>query len=297
MAAPALSGASRVAGILDGLALEADGIYSSTLPATPQADEIRARAAVARGEYADVMAEISRHHSVPVMDAEIRLFLRGVGPHAVVVDVGAGWGWHWRRLDAMRTDVFVLVVDFVRENLRRAADLLGSLVNDRVFLVHADATALPFPASAFDGYWTVQTLQHIPAFERALEEAERVLRPNGLFACYALNRARLIELVYRLSGKQYHVRGTRAGSFYLARGSAEERRVVERVFGSRVTSRYTELLFHPELRLCTGAQNSWAGAVDAKLSGALPPMSWVARQRSYHVRKPAVTRGDGALRG
>lgn len=272
--------------ILDGLPLEADGIYSSSsLPAlASQADEIYHRETVAR-RARNLLDEIGRHHSIQVMDREVALFLRGVPPRGVVADIGGGWAWHWRHLDIQRPDVSLVVVDCVRENLRQAARLLGPLVNERVFLVHGDATKLPFPSSVFDGCWSVQALQHVPDFEQAVVEAERILRPNGRFACYALNRAKLIELAYWLSGRKYHVRGTRPGSFYLARGSTHDAHVVEHVFRSPVTARYTEVLFHPDLRLYSGGTASWIGRADACLSSAFPLLAWVARQRSYHARK------------
>ncbi len=273
--------------ILGGLELGADGIYSAVLAAAPdQADEVREREVIARLEHPDLLLEIGRHHSIPVMDRELRTFLRGVRAHGVVVDVGGGWGWHWRGLAGGRPDVSVVVVDFVRENLRLAARMLGALVNDRAFLVHGDATKLPFPPLVFDGYWSVQALQHIPSFEQAVTEAHRVLRPSAEFACYSLNRAKLIESLYRAMGKTYHVQGKRSGSFYLARASAEQASLVSRVFGSRVVSRYTEVLFHPDLRLHTGGAASRIGALDACLSSNIPLLAWIARQRSYHTRKP-----------
>jgi ubiquinone/menaquinone biosynthesis C-methylase UbiE len=279
----------EIAVILDGLNLEADGIYSSVLPtAVQQADEIRDRARVAQQTSGDLLVEIGRHHSIPVMEEEIRRFLRGVRADGVVADIGGGWGWHWRRLDAERPDLCVVVVDFVRENLRQAAGLLGAMVNRQIFLVHGDATALPFPSSVFDGYWSVQTLQHIPNVEAPLVEARRVLRPGGQFASYSLNRERLIELAYGLLGKPYHVHGKRPDSFWLSRGSDAEARTVARVFGSSVTSRYTEVLFHPDLRLSTGGASSRIGRIDARLSSATPMLAWVARQRSYHTLKPAA---------
>ena len=278
----------EVAAILNGLELEADGIYSSAFPkATGQADEIRERETFALRKHPDLLLEIGRHHSIPVMDREVRLFLGGIPSHGVVADVGGGWGWHWRRLATERPDVCVVLVDFVRANLRVAARVLGALVNDQVFLVHGDAMKLPFPSSAFDGFWSVQTLQHIPCFEHAVREAHRILGQNGRFACYSLNRAKLIEVAYRLMGKPYTVHGERRGHFHLARGDAEQAGLVARVFGSRVTSRYTEIMFHPDLGLRTGGASSWIGCVDARLSSNLPLLTWIARQRSYHARKPS----------
>lgn len=277
----------KIAVALDGLELSGDGIYSAVLTAeTEQADEVRLREAVAQREHGDLLAEIARHHSIAAMAGEVRWFLRRIPVDGVVVDIGGGWGWHWRHLEE-RPDVCVIVVDLVRENLRLAERILGTLVNERVFLVHADATRLPFPTSVFDGYWSVQALQHIHRFEQAVQEAYRVLRPHGEFACYSLNRAVLIEAVYRVMGKPYHVQGKRPGSFYLARGSAEQAGIVSRVFGAPAKNRYTEVLFHPDLRIRTGGERSRIGAIDSHLSSSLPMLSWVARQRSYHVRKPS----------
>lgn len=275
-----------IAAILGGLDRGSDGIYSAAHPvATDQVDEVRLRESVAERVPVDMLAEVGRHHSIPVMDRELRLFLDIVPRDGVVVDVGGGWGWHWRAQPDGRTDFCVIMVDFVRANLRIAARLLGQLVNRQVFLVHGDATCLPFPADVFDGYWSVQALQHVPRFDVAVTEAHRVLRRGAAFASYSLNRARLIEAVYRIAGKTYHIEGSRPGSFYLARGSAEQAAVVGRIFGEPVTSRYTEVLFHPDLGMSTGAAPSVMGRLDARLSSRLPLLAPVARQRSYHTRK------------
>jgi SAM-dependent methyltransferase len=277
---------TEIARILDGLQLGTDGVYSSALPlVTDQADEIRERLAVARGEHPDLLREVGRHHSIPVMESEVRRLLRGVRADGVVVDVGSGWGWHWSGLAGTRPDITVVVVDFVRENLQLAARMLGGLVNHQVFLVHGDATSLPFPSDVFDGYWSVQAFQHIPRFEQAVVEAHRVLRPAGNFASYSLNRARAIEAVYGLLGKRYHVEGKRPGSFYLARGSAGQAALVSRVFGAPVVNRYTEILFHPDFKLYTGAASSRVGAFDGHLGSATPSLAWIARQRSFHTSK------------
>lgn len=276
----------RIATILSELERATDGIYSGRMTtAVAQADEIRLREAVAERSGGHLLEQVGRHHSIPVMDAEVRWFLARIPRHGVIVDVGGGWGWHWRHLGVERPDVGVVLVDFVRANLAVAARLLGSVVDARVFLVHAEATTLPFPPSSFDGYWSVQALQHIPGLQAALTEADRVLKPGGEFAAYWLNRAPMVEAAYRLMRRRYHRQGRIAGSFYLARASADMAATVARVFGSPVVSRYTEILFHPDLRAYTGSARSRIGALDARLSGSMPLLSWVARQRSYHTRK------------
>ena len=222
------------------------------------------------------------------MQREVRTFLTGIPRQGVVADIGGGWGWHWRHLRVERPDITVIVVDMVRDNLRLAVRILGDLVNDQVFLVHGDATALPFPSEVFHGYWSVQALQHVPAFERAIREAHRILRSSGRFASYSLNRARLIEFVYRIMHRPYHLEGKRPGSFYLARSSAEQQRIIESVFERPVVTRYSEVLFHPDLKLRTGSEASPFGKLDARLSGGLPLLAYVARQRSYHVNRRAA---------
>jgi ubiquinone/menaquinone biosynthesis C-methylase UbiE len=277
-----------IAAILSGLERGADGVFSSHfVPATAQADEVREREAVARTASGDLLGEVGRHHSIAVMDREVRRFLHSVPEYGVVLDAGGGWGWQWRHLGAHRPDVGVVILDFVRDNLRQAARLLGGSVDDQVALVHADATQLPFGDAMFAGYWSVQTLQHIPDFDRAVGEARRVLRPNAPFACYSLNHQTLVEAMYRALGRRYHVRGPRQGSSYLSRATAREAANVERVFGAAVTCRYTEVLFHPDLGMQAGGERSWIGRLDTALSSDRAVLSWIARQRSYHTRKQA----------
>ena len=51
----------------------------------------------------------------------------------------------------------VFIVDMIVENLVQATNLLDGKKKN-IFLVHGDATNLIFDDSAFDGYWSVQTL-------------------------------------------------------------------------------------------------------------------------------------------
>ena len=100
----------EISAILAGLTLEADGIYSSVLPtAERQADEIRDRVSVAQRSDDDLLFEISRHHSISVMDRELRRFLRDVPADGIVADIGGGWGsrgaWVLETTMCTRSDV------------------------------------------------------------------------------------------------------------------------------------------------------------------------------------------------
>lgn len=249
------------------------------------------REGVAAQEYDDYLTAIARSHSILVMDREVDRFLAPMPRGALILDIGGCWGWNWRRLAATRPDVGVLIIDFVRGNLLHAKRLLGPLVGEQVALMQADATKLPFTdsdagRSRFDGVWTVQVFQHIPDFACACREAHRVLKRGGRFTNYSLNTTPLYRGIYRLLGKPFHTHGMVENSFHLTRANESQRQIVAGIFGGQVLDRYTECLFHRELKLgFTGSPGNPIGRLDALLS-SLPWLGrWIARQRSFEVTK------------
>ena len=271
----------------------ADGIWSAQQPerGSDQALERALRERVAAEHYDDYLAAIAQCHSIPVMDREVGRFLACQRRDAMVLDIGGCWGWHWRRVGDTRPDVGIVIVDFIRGNLVHAKKMLGPLVGTQVALVHADASALPFPTgdapgSGFDGVWSVQALQHIPGFQRACGEAQRVLAPGGRFANYSLSITPIVRLVYGLCGKPYHTDGRLNDQFHLTRADDAQRTLVEQIFRAPATERYTECLFHPDLGLAfTGRDGSWIGRLDALLSDHAWLGRWTGRQRSVEVIK------------
>ncbi|EMO07731.1 methyltransferase domain protein [Leptospira borgpetersenii str. Noumea 25] len=119
------------------------------------------------------------------------------------MDIGGCWGWHWRNIPKERPDVKVVVIDFLRENLNHAKIFLGNSIGKYVYLVHADATSLPFQDQIFDGVWTVQTFQHIPDFKKTCSEAFRVLKSEGTFINYSLSSTPMNRIIYFLLGKNF----------------------------------------------------------------------------------------------
>jgi len=76
--------------------------------------------------------------------------------------------------------------------LERSANLFGCDLSSKMMarqmakwpaarLALADATALPYPAAAFDGVLTIHVLHLIGDWRGALREIQRVLRPGGVF--------------------------------------------------------------------------------------------------------------------
>lgn len=284
-----------------GVVLGLDGIYSglkNTMIAD-QSDEKKLREKVAAQHYEDYLSVISKHHSIPVMDHEVDRFLKRMPENALILDIGGCWGWHWRRIGQTRPDIAVLIIDFVRENLVHAQRLLEVLVGSQVALMHADATSLPFPEAGspfpgadgifpgFDAIWTVQTFQHIPDFERAVSEVHRVLKPGGRFINYSLHNTSFNRAIYRLLGKRFHSEGMMRGQYHLIRANDRQRQIVAAIFGKGgVVDRYTECLFHPDLKFALGGRKgSLLGWLDSWIGGQNYFCRFFGRQRSFEAIK------------
>ena len=276
---------SELEDMLSSLELGLDGIYSYDFNNIEQEDEIKARIAVSDEVYDDYLDTLSQHHSIPVMDREVNLFYDSMPKNAKIIDVGGCWGWHWRNISKLRPDIKIFIVDFVKGNLYHAKNILKGDINQNIFLIHGDATDLIFDDGVFDGYWSVQTLQHIPNFKKSILEANRVLKKSGFFASYSLNNASTIRFIYKFLGKEYQVKGNFSG-YYLSRASQEQENVVGEIFKQHLKIRYSEIIFKPELKLSfSGKEKSIFGVLDSYLSNNVGFLSSVARQCSYHAYK------------
>ena len=270
---------------------QGDGIFVSKTPEISdlQKDEVVLRERIAKIIYDDYFNIIAKNHSIPVMDSEVDRFIAKMPEGAIILDIGGCWGWHWRRIAKNRPDIGVLIIDFVRNNLAHALNVLGPLVGTQVALMHADATALPFATTnegIFDGIWTVQTFQHIPDFTKAIKESHRVLKPRGYFINYSLHKTPLNRSVYKILGKSYHCEGMVKGSFYLARANDHQLEIIEKIFASKVVEGFAECLFHPDLKLTfTGRPGSLIGRLDVFFSHIRSLAFLIARQRIFLVSK------------
>lgn len=278
---------------LTNLSKDKDDIFGAVVVNEAQALELRLREEVAAVVYDDYLLTISKHHSIEVMDKEVNDFISKIPTNGVICDIGGCWGWHWRNIHFLRPDIQIVIVDFAKSNLLHAKKLLQERINKNIWLVHGDATALNFPNESFDGYWTVQTLQHIPDFEKAIAEARRVLKQNGAFSNYSLNNASLIRPIYKIFRKEYVTNGMVGGSFFLRRADRNQLSLIKSIFCNDVSERYSEILFKPEFKLnFMGKENSWLGKLDALLTGNIPFTSLIARQRSFHTTKAQSANTD-----
>ena len=272
--------------IFAGYRLE-NGIHiNPRLSHSGQEGEAAFRRSVAACRHDDYLSAISHHHSVPVMTREVHRFLRALPKNAVAVDMGGCWGWHWRNLFHQRSDVTMVIVDFIAENLDHARTVLGNQIGRNIHLCVDNACALGFKDGTFDGYWTVQCFQHIPAWTQAVGEAHRVLKPGGRFVNHTFNRQRLFEGLARMLGRDYLVEG-QTGNYYLNRDVAAVQAEIERVFARPAGRRYSEVLFELGFRagISAGRDSSAWGAVDALLTDAGGLFAPVARQVGLEIEK------------
>ncbi|MCV7279681.1 methyltransferase domain-containing protein [Mycolicibacterium flavescens] len=105
----------------------------------------------------------------------------GVGPGAVVTDVGFGGGVGLRLLlDRVGRGGVVHGVEVAETMLRRARrGFARDIAAGRLRLHDGSLTALPFDDGVLDAVVTVNTVYFIPDLDAACAELARVVRPGG----------------------------------------------------------------------------------------------------------------------
>ena len=97
---------------------------------------------------------------------------------ANVLEVGSGGGFNAETFLRRFPNWQLTASDYDPEMVELARRRLTRF-GDRVVLDQADATALPYPDASFDLVLSIGVLHHVGAWEKALIEAARVLRPGG----------------------------------------------------------------------------------------------------------------------
>ena len=121
--------------ILKNYTKDYDGVFSKNFKVKNQLDEIILRKKTASINYNDYFGEISRHHSIEVMNKEVLIFLKKQKKNAIILDVGGGWCWHWRILHKLRPDIKIIALDFIKENFNHAKKILGKKNLNQIFSI------------------------------------------------------------------------------------------------------------------------------------------------------------------
>ncbi len=119
------------------------------------------------------------------------------------LDVGTSTGNYARVL--AKAGASVTAIDISKPFLERAAQIAGDL---EIVFEQANAEALPYPDSSFDGATLGATLNEFFHTNTALAEIARVLKPGGkLFMMYLCESdtsfGRLVQLPFKFSGVRF----------------------------------------------------------------------------------------------
>jgi ubiquinone/menaquinone biosynthesis C-methylase UbiE len=249
-----------------------------------QKKEFILRKKIAKKKYENFFKEIALHHSINVMDREVEKFLKLLPKNSIVCDIGGSWGWHWRNIDKDRPDIKVIIVDFIFENLLIAKKILENKINKQIFLINDDCCKFNIKNNLFNAVWSVQTLQHIPNYVHVYKKIYNQLKPGGYFYNCNLNINYMINFIYWTLNKKYLIKGYN-NNYYLERSNKEQKRYLEIIFKNKVTTIYTELLFHPDLKVFTGSKHNLTGKIDSLLSGNSKIKKIFARQETFLIKK------------
>lgn len=259
------------------LAKDTDGIYNYPFEIDDQVDEMTLRRSVSGHTDIDHMEIISKSHSIPVMDRELNSYLTNIPKNGIVLDVGGGWGWHFRNIHVQRPDITVIILDAVKENLLLSKLLFPELGKKAIF-VHGTALDLPIKSEIISGYWSVQTLQHIPRFTDAVDEAYRVCKKGAVFASYSLQSQKHVSLIYGIMKLKFKPVDP-STSFYIAKASKQQFEYINEKFNYTAGKRFTEFLYNPSLKLIRpGKEGSVLGMIDSRCSTTNRLLGHLARQ-------------------
>jgi SAM-dependent methyltransferase len=114
----------------------------------------------------------------------------GVRDGARLLDMGCGGGRH--AFEAWRRGATVVALDASEGDLKEVRAVLGAMIDAHEIphteaegvggAVTGDALELPFADATFDCIIASEVLEHVWAYERAIAELVRVLRPGGRMA-------------------------------------------------------------------------------------------------------------------
>lgn len=120
----------------------------------------------------------------PRYQAMVRAYLSEIGfpPRTHALEIGCGTGSITRTLAQWPNVEHAVGIDPSPVFIDRARKLAAGITN--ISFQQADGRSLPLEAESFDAVIIHTTMSHVPQPERLVEQAFRVLRPDGWFAVF-----------------------------------------------------------------------------------------------------------------
>lgn len=143
-----------------------------------------------------------------------RLFVEGypifkqyIPPDAKhILEIGGGSGRYGLAFARDFPQSAVAITDVLPESLEIVKKLGQELKLDNITTQKEDALFLSFPDNYFDAVFADVVIQHIPEYQKALNEMARVLKPGGFLIVSTVNVWNfhmLYKIILRIFGKDY----------------------------------------------------------------------------------------------
>ena len=263
-------------------------IYETAFNFKQQKKEIKSRSDFNKSLYdKNWINIISKHHSFEVMDREIEnKVYKKLPMNSLILDVGGGWCWHWRNIYKQRPDIKVIVIDITSSNFEIAKKIIYKSLNKNIFLVNDDITQIKINKSEiFNLVWSVQTLQHIPQFKKAIIIIYKLLKKNSFFFNYSLNKNNFFQIFNNLKNFFYDKKFIKY-PYHLEKFSNYQKNVISNIFNkNNICINYCEIIFNISNRKISGLPGSFLGKVDSYLTGRFFLLKYLARQVSCSAIK------------
>lgn len=110
-----------------------------------------------------------------------------------MLELGCGHAAQWQvNLTRLPADVDLILSDLSMGMIKEARKMLAA--PDQVVFLNQEAQSLAFPDQVFDAVIANHMLYHVPVPARAIEEAARVLKPQGRFLAATNGAKHMTEL-------------------------------------------------------------------------------------------------------
>ncbi len=103
-------------------------------------------------------------------------------PSPYILEIGTGQGLGAIFLARKLKESRFVAIDYERDMVSAAIrNVENSGLQERIQVEWGDAVGLNFKDNSFDAVVSITVLHHVPGYEKAIAEAARVLKPEGIF--------------------------------------------------------------------------------------------------------------------